>query len=466
MRLSKEQQTILEHVRRTEGLIMVSAVSGSGKTSMLSAIVEDMEPSSGLYISYNKAIADESRSKFPESVQCLTTHSMAYRNTVPVYQLKIGFFSYRNIKDRADYDVKLSVVDTLRDFCLSEFVSVADYCKHHDVSKYVAVLVTKYINLMESGQIDVTHEFYLKYFHILLATNHLEFPTFDLIMLDEAGDLNAVTLEIFKLLPATRKIMVGDPFQNIYSFNGTINGFEAMKHEATAMPMTQSFRVADHIALRIESFCQSHLDPDMKFRGVQYDDQSIESSAFISRTNSALISEMIDLNKAGTPYNLIRPAKQIFQLPLILLSLKPRGFISNPQYKHLQDDVNDYYSDRSIADSGRSLLSYLLQCHPDDVNLKSAVNLILKHSPAAVLECYKTAASHEGTTHPLTLMTAHSSKGLERDHVTIADDFNQQLAPLIDIKPEYRAPEDQELFRLYYVAVSRSKKSISNAVHL
>jgi len=396
----------------------------------------------------------------------MTTHSLAYSNTVRPYKLSIGFFSFRDIKEKIQYEDKAAIVDTLRDFCLSEHTSVSAYADTVAISPKITKLVIKYMNDMQDGKIGCTHEFYLKLYHILLATGQIQHDNFDLLMLDEAGDLNPVTLEIFKLLPATKKIMVGDENQNIYSFNGTINGFEVMKDVGIHMHMTQSFRVADHIALRVEAFCQSHLDPGMKFRGVKYDDQSIESSAFISRTNSALISEMIDLNKAGTPYNLIRPAKQIFQLPLILLSLKPRGFISNPQYKHLQDDVNDYYSDRSIADSGRSLLSYILQCHPDDVNLKSAVNLILKHSPAAVLECYKTASSHENTHHLMTLTTAHSSKGLEFDHVTIADDFNQQLAPLIDVKPEYRAPEDQELFRLYYVAVSRSKKSISNAVHL
>lgn len=391
---------------------------------------------------------------------------MAYQKTVREYGLKVGFFSYRDIKDRVDYDVKLAVVDTLRAFCLSEFTSVAQYAAHHSVSRLVVPLIQKYIGLMESGKQNVTHEFYLKYFHILLATGHIKFNTFDLVMLDEAGDLNPVTLEIFKLIPAKRKIMVGDPFQNIYSFNGTINGFEAMKDKAVSMPMTQSFRVADHIALRVENFCQIHLDPKMTFRGVHYEDKTITTSAFISRTNGALISEMIDLNKTKTPYNLIRPAKQIFQIPLLLLGLKPRGFISNAQYKHLQDDVNAYYRDRSIAADGTSLLGYILQQHPDDVNLKSAVNLILKHGPLAVMDCHKTAASHEGTKHPYTLTTAHSSKGLEFDHVTIADDFNTQIGGLVDIKPEDRAPEDQELFRLYYVACTRAKKSIANAQHL
>jgi len=410
--ITSEQQLVVDTTKSTKhSLVKVNAVSGSGKTYTLGQVVDAINPKKGLYLAYNKSISKEASEKFPESVYCATTHSLAYQYTVPVYQLKIGFFSYRNIKDRADYDIKLSVVDAMRDFCLSKYTSVSDYCNENSVSRYVATLLAKYINLMESGQIDVTHEFYLKYFHILLATGHIEFDDYDLIMLDECGDLNPVTLEIFKLLPSSKKIMVGDEHQQIYSFNHTINGFEVLKDEGIQLHLTNSFRVSDHIALRVEAFCQAHLDPDMKFRGVHYDDTSIESSAFISRTNSALISEMIDLNKAGTPYNLIRPAKQIFQLPLILLSLKPRGFISNAQYKHLQDDVNDYYADRSIADSGRSLLSYILQCHPDDVNLKSAVNLILKHSPAAVLECYKTASSHENTHHPMTLTTAHSSKG-------------------------------------------------------
>jgi len=66
-------------------------------------------------------------------------------------------------------------------------------------------------------------------------------------MLDEAGDLNEVTLELFKLLPARIKVAVGDPNQNIYTFNHTINCFERLDGHGTTFKLSKSFRVPEHI---------------------------------------------------------------------------------------------------------------------------------------------------------------------------------------------------------------------------
>ena len=408
MELTNEQTAVVDHVTSTEGITSVSAVSGAGKTSLLVAIAAELKPKNACYLAYNKAIAQEASRKFSSTVKCSTTHSLAYANTVRPFNLRVGFFSYRDIKTKMCYEDKLAVVDTLRDFCLSEFTTVSDYTDSVSTSQAVSSHVKKALDDMQEGRLDVTHEFYLKMYHILLANGHIDCEPYDLLMLDEAGDLNPVTLEIFKLLPATRKVMVGDKNQNIYSFNGTINGFEAIGPECTPMYMTQSFRVDEDIAESIEAFCQKELDSSMIFKGVHYDDKSIVTSAFISRTNGALIAEMITLNRSNSPYNLVRPAKQIFMLPLLLLGLKPHGFIANPQYKHLQVDVDEFHKGRS---GSTSLLSYILKVHNDDVQLRTAVGLILKYSPKGVLDAFRQAASHEGTKHSHTLCTAHSSKG-------------------------------------------------------
>ena len=40
MKLTKEQSTIIEHVKTNPGLTKVSAVAGSGKTTLLTAITK------------------------------------------------------------------------------------------------------------------------------------------------------------------------------------------------------------------------------------------------------------------------------------------------------------------------------------------------------------------------------------------------------------------------------------------
>jgi hypothetical protein len=262
---------------------------------------------------------------------------------------------------------------------------------------------------MANGEIEVPHYFYLKFYHILLANGSIVHDEFTLLMLDEAGDLNPVTLEIFKLLPAKHKVMVGDENQNIYSFNNTINGFKELT-DIILLPMTQSFRVSSHIAPMVEAFCRSEIDPNFKFKGVPYSDYDIETEAFISRTNGVLISKMIELNSRGTSYNLVRSPLQLFKLPLTIIGLKPKGYVS-PEFRHLQEATNEYYSDQALQHEHKSLFAYLLDRFYDDINLRSAINTVVKHGASDVISAYESAKSHIGKRCALTLCTAHSSKG-------------------------------------------------------
>lgn len=410
--LTPQQQSILDHVQANPGLTMIDAKAGAGKTTMLVEISKTLNPSSALYLAYNKSVATEASRKFPKSVHCCTTHSLAYKPTVIEHKFKLGTFTPRHVTEKMSYDLKEEIVYALKEFCLSSYTSISEFCTSSGYTDHVQSLLIKYASLMQTGKQECTHEYYLKYFHILLAEGSLVYPNFDLIMLDEAGDLNEVTLEIFKLLPATRKIMVGDPYQNIYSFNHTINCFEAMKGRGVSLPMSQSFRVSEAIAERVEKFGRKYLNPDFTFSGVPITDTTIKSRAYIARTNAYLISHMFKLNESKIPYSLARSAKQIFELPLALCSLKPRGFISVPAYKHLQDDVDTYYAHPELAMEYKSLFGYIRNVHSDDKQLVNTINLIQRHTRAGIINCYEEARKHEKADQSLLLGTAHSMKGL------------------------------------------------------
>ena len=470
MNLTQQQQNILDHIITTPGLTMIEAKAGTGKTTMLTAIALALNPESAAYLAYNKSVATEASHKFPKSVHCCTTHSLAYKPTVVEHKLKLGTFSAKSITERLSYDHRQEVVDYIREFCLSSYLSFDDFAIANELPTYIAPLASKYFNLMETAKIECTHEFYLKYFHLLLASNSITYPNFDLIMLDEAGDLNEVTLEIFKLLPATRKVMVGDPYQNIYSFNHTINCFEAMADEGYTFPMSQSFRVADHIADRIEKFGRKYLSPVFSFEGVPSTSSVITSQAYITRTNASLIAKMIELNEQKTPYVLTRSAKQIFELPLAFCALRYQGFIPSPEYKHLQADVDSFYEDQNIRAEYGSLFNYLKNLHSDDLTLIRTINLIQRFGKAAIIACYDEARRHEKGNHSLTLTTCHACKGLEFDLVELADDLNESIIDAINLLTQATnkslSTELRTELYLYYVACSRSKVKLINAQHL
>ena len=468
--LSVEQELAIATIKQEDiSLLKLSAVAGSGKTHTLRAIAEAINPSNGLYLAYNKAIAQESKGKFPNSISCMTTHSLAYQNTVKPFKLTIGFFNYRDVKERIPFEEKLLLINTLDAFCVSEYLKVDDYCKANEISESIAKLVGSYMNKMKFGEMPSTHGFYLKYYHLLLASEAIIHDEFGLIMLDESGDINPVTLEIFKLLPSKKKIMVGDQAQAIYSFNGTINGFEAMKGIGTQLNLSKSFRVHKNIAKLIEHFMVEYIDPDAVFTGVEHKDMTIKSEAYITRTNGELISKMIECIREKIPFNLTRPAKSIFDLPLILMNLKHRGFISSPQWKFLQDDVNQYHSSKALQANFSSALGYIASEHSFDSSISTACNLLRKYDFDDVQNAFKYAKKHEKEHgHNLTIGTAHSMKGLESDHVEISTGLNIAVSKVIEKIQDNKklTTDDRTELLLYYVAVSRAIKSISNAEHL
>ncbi len=319
---------------------------------------------------------------------------------------------------------------------------------------------------MKNGQLDCTHSFYLKMYHIFLANGTVHHNNFDLLMVDEAGDINPVTLEIFKLIKATKKLMVGDPNQNIYSFNHTINAFIEMADTGILLELTTSFRVADYIAADIQRFSRVFFNSTMVFHGIPYTDKTIKTRAFIARTNSSLIGKIIQLNRTNSKYSLIRKASLIFELPLLIMGLKPHGKVYNKAYSFLQDDTNKYFSNNKLMDDYTSLQAYLNSLYSDDVAISSALGVLRKFTPKEIIAASKSAISHENQVSDLTLCTSHSSKGLEWDSVEIAEDTNTKIGKIFTKKilsGKQLDNDELEECRLAYVAFTRAKIELLNA---
>jgi hypothetical protein len=473
--LTAEQQDIISTaVTSPVGTILkINACAGASKTYTLLKVSEALPHSDQLYLAYNKAIAEESKSKFPSYVQCKTTHSLAFTPIVKYgldldgHQGKprvIGTFTHRDLPKEMEYDDKLFIISHLEAFFLSSYTCIDKYM----VREGAPAATKEYFLKMVDNDLPCTHGFYLKMYHILLVEGHIHYDKpFDVIMLDEAGDINEVTLGIFLALPANLKIMVGDPLQNIYSFNHTINGFVALKDVGVTKHLSQSFRCSEAIADSIESFCQRHLDPDTIFRGTEHADTTIRSEAIISRTNSGLIQYMITMASTGIEFNLTREAKHIFASMLTLMNLKEGGKIFEPSLKFLQKDVDHYFKSPTTRAKHKTCLLYIKSKHEtEEPNIKVAIQTILKYGASKIYDAYNFAKKCEAThhDHAVTLTTAHSSKGLTFDSVTIADDFN--LSDILEMKQSERSNQDQEELRLYYVCCSRARLRLLNAIYL
>lgn len=469
--MTTEQAAIVTFIKEAmengkDEVVLVPAVAGAGKTYLLQQIVSSVPHTSGMYLSYNKSIANEAATKFPKSIKCLTANALAYRNTVKSLGLRVGAFTYRDVEERCTYEYKVEIIATLKEYCLSSFLCFDSFAKDRQVSGFVAKAVKKYLELMFSGKIECTHDFYMKTFHMYLAEGRMVFEKEDFLMIDESGDLNEVTLEIFKLFPAKIKIAVGDSSQNIYGFNHTINAFSLMRDEGTTFKLSKSFRVSEKIAGRIEAFCKKHIDKDMVFTGVPLTDSTINSRAVITRTNSGLVSCIMDLLRDGTHFNLVRSPAEVFKVPLMLSYLKYQGNITDPAYKHIQDDVDEWYEmDPKLRP--KSLYGHLLSLYPEDVQLTAALRLVQRWGKQEVIRAYEETVANNKKPSSFILATAHVMKGLEVDEVIIHDSLNDAIKAVYEAYPDknYGYEALQEL-NLYYVACSRARKSLINAICL
>jgi len=162
--------------------------------------------------------------------------------------------------------------------------------------------------------------------------------------------------------------------------------------------------------------------------------------------------------------------KDIFALPLTLIALRPGGFTASSEFKFLQDDANTFGKSKELQDRYKTLLVYLKDLHEGDSALQQAISIIFQYGKMEVLDCYEIAKKHSKKTQDYMLGTVHSCKGLEFDHVELADDLNQAIAPIIlsmKLNPDYelRTEERAEL-NLYYVGCSRSRIELKNAKYL
>ena len=484
MALTTQQQFAIDTVANPDNhLVLLKACAGSGKTHTLIELAKHLHPKSGLYLAYNKAIADEATTKFKGTkIKCSTIHSLAYGYTVRPYGLKVGFFNVRDVKPASTpYGIRMLIVNTIEDFCLSSFLCPEEFMTHNDIHPNVQSSVMGHLNAMTNGTIACTHSFYLKLFHVYLASGDITVPEVDLLLIDEAGDLTELTVEVFRLLKAKKKVAVGDPMQNIYGFNKTINAFNVLKDEGVTTTLTESFRVSDDIAFTIQQFVHKYIDKTYDFTGRVYPSNApIETSMYITRTNTYLLHEMFRLKENGIGFNTTRPIDTIIELPLILATLDKHTTIKEYKYKHIEKLRVDWGKSAPLRQQYPELEAYVRNNLKGDEEADIAFKVVDKHRAEELIDLAKYVRECSKSEWPLLLSTAHSVKGLESDSVTIAPDLNEKVAEAIEkmkknnvnVREGTKAvvaklnEEYLSELRLYYVATTRAKVELINATKL
>ena len=195
----------------------------------------------GLYVAFNRSIAEEAKGRFGSNVTCRTAHSLAYKAAGHSFQARLNASARIPAKETArllgiNRDLWINkhpitqghqarlVTGMIRRLCYStdqevmarhlESVNGLDSVAQDHVARVLLPFARKAWNdiCTPGGTLRFEHDHYLKIWALTEPSLDADF-----VLLDEAQDTNPVLEEVF-LAQSTQRVCVGDPAQQIYAW--------------------------------------------------------------------------------------------------------------------------------------------------------------------------------------------------------------------------------------------------------
>jgi len=482
MKPTPEQEAI---VASTAEVLKIKAGAGTGKTTTLRALAAHRPRERTLYLAFNKAIKEEAQHKFPGHVRAMTAHGLAYSQVGKYYGNTPNKLSHGDLKpfhilqQIAKSLQKIPpglhmlyagrVLETIKNFLVSGAPGMAKEHlvigtspgekAHFHPDRVLADAIHVWDCMQDvDNPVPMTHDGYLKLFQ-------LEEPDlgYDIVLLDEAQDTNPVTQALVGSQPS-RLIYVGDEHQAIYGFRGASNAMALVDADEEFF-LSGSFRFGEAVANVANALLEAKGENDLRIRGLGGPSTLGELPkrtpfAYISRGNSSLFRRAVDAMSAYESFGFVGPLTN-YRFDLIEQTYRlmaGKGPISDPFLKAFDsfEDLEKYgelMGDREIQGRCKLVTAY-------------------EHRiPLLVTKIQAQAKTFPGPHKvDVILSSAHRSKGLEFDHVQLADDFldfydeekGEWKNFIVDPNnPDSLENADQiEEVNLQYVAATRAKKTL------
>ena len=479
MTLTAEQKAILA----TQQDLKINAVAGSGKTSTIVAYAKNCDSSKNLlYLAFNKSVKIEATQKFNQenlqNIRVETAHSLAYKNVVRKHNYELqsnGYKSYEIAKiltirsgsqKHSDLVMANHIAKYAAMFCNSAAQKVGELnylqtITNEESQEFVSahqqqifMLTRTFLAKMNSGEIPITHDFYLKKYQLTKPTLY-----YDYIFFDEGQDASPAMLDVFIRQQAT-KILVGDTHQQIYGWRNAVNSLENTDFQE--LRLSASFRFSPQIATLAHKILlwKKHLgqEPDVKLFG-RGKHTANKVKATIARTNLGLLLRAIEFIKEN------KNIKHIyFEGNLNSYTYADDG-ASLYDVLNLQNGKKRLVRDPIIKqmNSVEDLEEYIKQT--DDVQLGLMLEIVKEYGneiPKILQDLKdKHVANEDKHKAQMIFSTVHRCKGMEYDSVQLVNDFvgEERLKVLIE-KDDADPSRLNEEINLLYVAVTRTRNHL------
>lgn len=460
-RLTDEQAFAVEMAKNCSGNMRIEAFAGTGKTTTLAAIAKAMPKKRGQFLAFNRAIADDSKSKLPSSCMSSSFHQLAYAKVGRSYASRLnqrvsgwtvasGLGISNGVLPASD--MGSLALGTVSAFCRTLDPEVGP--QHvptymlgagkkqmgviTDAVKWAKQLWGKMSN--PKSEFPSSHDVYLR----LYAESTPKIAA-DYILFDEAQDADSLMLHVL-LNQQCPVIFVGDRWQQIYAWRGAVNAMSKIRTEDVAQ-LTTSFRFGQAIADRASKVLRT-MGESVSIRGFAEKDSKIMRianypHAVIARTNAEAAAVIFEHEKKSVATTGLSEAIEFFKA-YVALRDKKRVPMAYRFFKSLSE-LKSYATE---SDEGADLKPYF--------------KLLSKREPEAVLDrLSRLTAYSPGVEADLVVSTAHKCKGLEFPRVQLRGDF----LPLGRDKEsgKTRPPADEEV-RLLYVALTRASDVLDDSL--
>lgn len=475
----------IKHTNEQVGIIgsraqhlVVTAYAGTGKTSTMEAFTRAQPPADNdrrvwLYLAFNKSIAEEAKGRFPEWVECRTTHSLAYGAVIPRLfseiprdrvNEKLGDMRPMQIAQKLEVNPRMAgfVKAALESWFGSADQKILPSHIPADLKVPPAQVpaVLDYARKLFAAMCDpkdraatLPHDGYLKIWSLQgpdLSRRYLG------IVIDEAQDTNPATLSVL-LKQKTRLVMVGDANQAIYQFRGAINAMDSLP-EAERHYLTNSFRFGAGIARTATSILSPFRDMPKPISGLapvktEYQVDKTRTFAVIARTNAALFAEAVKNIQGQKPFHFVGGTKG-YKFDLMMdcyyLLTNQKGAIKSPTVRQFNSMEELKVAGEEAKDPELKFLGKIADEYGERIP-ELIREIEERHVPLSAPNKLKDG---------IVFTTAHKSKGLEFDQVVLTDDYAELVT---EDKENFlaadEAPEDAEI-NLLYVAATRAKRAL------
>lgn len=458
---SSYQKNIFENVKSGKGNTAVLALAGSSKTTTLVESLNHLpKKTKAIVIAFNKSIQEELQKRVSENVDCMTLHSLGFRGI----RLKFGNVTLDNYKVH-------NIIDSLSREKISrelthELTKTVSFCK-----ATLTDCPSKIMDLMDDYDIDPSPMQSIDFANLVVKilakckeiTNVIDFDDmiwfpfvyninigkWDAIFVDEAQDLNyaQVAMALSAAHENSRIFIFLDRHQAIYRFRAadfsTVNTV-IEKLNPTKLPLPICYRcpkkvvgLAKEIVPEIESY-DNNQEGNISFI---FEDEMTKNikpgNIVLSRTNAPMIKHCLKFLKSGIPSN-IKGQDIGSNLLSFVKKSKSKTISGLIEYIHKWKDreykrlLKEKKQTEVVIDKADCLLNLCDDCKTIDQLKKLIQDLFVEVSDDK----------------KVLFSSVHKFKGLENDNIFL-------------LRSTFRPKESEEESNIYYVALTRSKNSLT-----